>query len=464
MLPGRSGHPGCSGHADRLVWGRWAREAGAPGTAVALISVVLIVSSCTNTSSPSGSGGAGAPGVTSDSITVGSIANVTGPLSSDFAPIVNGVEAYFDMVNAQGGVDGRKLHLAYQKDDQGSQTTDLTVAQELVEQDHVFAVVGVGTPFFGGAHYLASQGMPAFGYEVSTDWSDGPNLFGTYDSVLNFSTAAPGYAYVAKRLGARSVGVIAYGVAQSAAGCQAAIAGFHKYGIKVGYSDLDFPFGGDPDADVLHMKAAHVDLLFSCMDAYGNIAFARSIQQNGLSMHQVWLDGYDRGTLQQYSSLMSGVYVSIQHVPFEATTTFPGMYPGMDQYIAAMRRYEPAYTYDEIAFDGWINAAQFVAGLRAVGRNLTQAKLVAAIDRETAFTGGGVTTPINWTIGHTSSPPPWCAAYVAVQHGSFVPAFVQPGNEVFVCFTSSSDSPVAPLPGTPGLPGTAGTAGSSGGT
>ena len=44
---------------------------------------------------------------------------------SDFAPVVNGVEAYFSMINAEGGVDGRKLNLAYQDDDQGSPTTDL---------------------------------------------------------------------------------------------------------------------------------------------------------------------------------------------------------------------------------------------------------------------------------------------------------------------------------------------------
>ena len=98
--------------------------------------------------------------MTSTQINVGSIANVTGPLSSDFAPIVNGVEAYFSMINAEGGVAGRKLKLAYQEDDQGSPTIDLTVAQKLVEQDNVFAVVGVGTPFFGGASYLAPERYP----------------------------------------------------------------------------------------------------------------------------------------------------------------------------------------------------------------------------------------------------------------------------------------------------------------
>jgi len=409
-----------------------------------------VAGACSSSHSSPSSGGSGAPGVTADSITVGSIANVTGPLSSDFAPVVNGVEAYFDMVNAQGGIDGRKLHLAYQKDDQGSQTTDLTVAQELVEQDHVFAVVGVGTPFFGGAAFLAHEGVPTFGYEVSADWSDGPTLFGAYGSVLTFDSYAPEEAYVVKQLGAHSVGVIAYSVPQSADACRATVTGAERFGVSVGFQNLSFPFGSDPTVDVLQMKAHHVDVVFSCLDATGNVTLSRSIQQNGMSVHQVWLNGYDRSLLQVYGTLMNGVYFLLQHVPFEAATAFPGSYPGIERYINAMQKYQPSYTYDEVALDGWVAADQFVTGLKAVGRNLTQAKLVVAINKERAFTSDGVTTPVNWTKAHTEAVPPYCAAFVGVVNGRFVPAFVHPNNGVFSCFDLSSDVPTTPPPGTPG--------------
>ncbi len=139
----------------------------------AFIALALGITACGNAKNVTSSGGSGDPGVTPTQITVGSIADVTGPLSSGFAPIVNGVEAYFSMINAEGGINGRKLKLAYQEDDQGSPTVDLTVAQQLVH-DNVFAVVGVATPFFGGAKYLAQQGTPTFGYAVSTDYADKP--------------------------------------------------------------------------------------------------------------------------------------------------------------------------------------------------------------------------------------------------------------------------------------------------
>jgi len=104
--------------------------------------------------------------------------------------------------------------------------------------------------------------------------------------------------------------------------------------------------------------------------------------------------------------------------------------------------------------DGWIAADQFVTGLKAVGKNLTQKKLVAAINEETAYNGAGLTTPVNWTKNHSIATPPYCQSDVQVVNGHFVPAFVQPNGQVFTCFDLNSTTPVPPLPGTPGPPGT----------
>jgi hypothetical protein len=90
-----------------------------------------------------------------------------------------------------GGVDGRKIYLKYQADDTGSPTDDTTQARNLVEQDHVFAVVGVGTPFFDGASFFAAEGTPAFGYVVSQDWNNHPDLFGAYGSYLDYTDQSP---------------------------------------------------------------------------------------------------------------------------------------------------------------------------------------------------------------------------------------------------------------------------------
>ena len=91
---------------------------------------------------------AGAPGVTSHSITVGTISTQTGPIASNFSSLIYGEKAYFDYINSVGGVNGRKIDYRYALDDGGNPTTFNQLANTLINQDHVFAVSGVATIFF----------------------------------------------------------------------------------------------------------------------------------------------------------------------------------------------------------------------------------------------------------------------------------------------------------------------------
>src|SRR5271155_681704 len=195
-----------------------------------------------------------APGVSANEIDVGALATLSGVLSADFAPIVPGVQAYFDMVNAHGGVDGRRLVLAHVLDDGGNPTTDADLERTLVQQDHVFAVVGVATAFFNPSTFLGPSGTPTFGYATENNWSPSRNLFAAYGSVLDYYDTQSEFAYVAKALHSKSAAVISYNVAQSSDECSGAVAAFRQYGIHIGYSDLSVPYGEDLSSDVVHMK------------------------------------------------------------------------------------------------------------------------------------------------------------------------------------------------------------------
>jgi ABC-type branched-subunit amino acid transport system substrate-binding protein len=92
--------------------------------------------------------GAGAatadPGVSSSEITIGGTVPLTGEAAA-FGSVGPGAKAYFDYVNAHGGVYGRKIVYRYYDDgyDPG-RTVQLT--RQLVEQDKVFAIFNsVGT-------------------------------------------------------------------------------------------------------------------------------------------------------------------------------------------------------------------------------------------------------------------------------------------------------------------------------
>src|ERR1700683_995811 len=390
-----------------------------------------------------------APGVTSNSITVGTISTQTGTLASNFASLIYGERAYYDYINAQGGVNGRKIDYKYALDDGGNPTTFNQLANTLINQDHVFAVAGVATAFFSPSLFVES-GIPTYGYNVTNNWVPQPNLFAAGGSVQYYPAEGPIVGYVAKATKSTKVAFVAYGIAASSAACQAGAYSLTGAGFDVVYTDFKINYPGTTVAtDVQRMKQAGANMVVSCMDVQGNITMARAIQQYGLHMTQLWFSGNDKSTLQQNQSLMQGVYFSIAHVPFTAPTS---VYPGLSLYLKEMTKYEPKYVDDEVAIQGWESAALFVQGVKMAGNNLTQANVIKEDNSLTAFTAGGLTTPTNWKdAGHTGHAPPYCSAYIKASGTNYVPA-LNKGQNVFVCFNSidPKKAPVYPLPtGTP---------------
>jgi ABC-type branched-subunit amino acid transport system substrate-binding protein len=299
-------------------------------------------------------------------------------------------------------------------------------------------------------NYFVEAKIPTYGYNVSGNWAGEPNLFAAGGSVIYYPAESPEIAYVAKKVKATSVAFLAYGVASSAAACQAAAAGMAAAGYKIGYTDykIDYP-GTTVATDVQRMKQAGTDLIVSCMDVLGNINLARAVQQYGLKTSQLWLSGNDKSTLVANKSLMQGVYFDIQHVPFTAPTS---VYPGLKLYLTQMQKYEPNYVEDEVAMQGWESAALFAQGVKMAGNNLTQANVIAQTNKLTAFTANGLIAPVNWLKDHTGTTPPYCDAYIQAKGLQYVPVFNK-GKNVFNCFESVSakKGPVFPLPtGTPG--------------
>jgi len=89
-------------------------------------------------------GSSAEPGVTPTTILLGGTVPLSGEASA-FGSVGPGAKAYFDYVNAKGGVNGRKILYRYYDDGYDpAQTVQLT--RKLVEQDKVFAIFNsVGT-------------------------------------------------------------------------------------------------------------------------------------------------------------------------------------------------------------------------------------------------------------------------------------------------------------------------------
>ena len=377
------------------------------------------------------------PGVTATTISTGAMSTLTGPIASNFESLAPGIQAYYDYVNAHGGVDGRKIQLTYNTDDTGNPSQDTALEHTLVDQDHVFAVAGVATAFFTPTYFVQTC-TPTFGYNVTANWNGPPNLFAAGGSIQDDAAGDPAWIWMAKQVQKTpSVGVLAYNIASSNASCNQAVSAFKDAGIKVSYVDTSIGYGASVIPDAERMKAAGTNFILSCMDITGNISLARGVKQYGIQAKQLWLDGNDQSTLDQYQDLMQGVYFNIQHVPFDAPQKD---YPGLAAYISAMKKYEPKWVYDEVAIQGWESAALLVAGLKAAGPNPTQLGVINAINKMTAYTSNGLTTPTNWSPGGGGHTYPItnnvCSAFIQVQGDKYVTVLAKK-PQVFECFRLS---------------------------
>ncbi|MGO9029284.1 MAG: ABC transporter substrate-binding protein [Acidimicrobiales bacterium] len=377
-----------------------------------------------------------ADGVTDTTITVGSLASMSGFASSDFAPVVTGAAIYFDRLNAAGGVDGRKIDYRPNLDDGTSPTGDTSGAQQLV-QDKVFAVVGVGTPFFNGSSVLQAHAVPTFGLQENTNaqWA-GPTMFGVGGSYVDFTTPMPQAVYVLQQNHDKRAAVLAYNVAQSSQGCISVINALRASHIDTPVIDESIPYAPTSlDADVVRMQQQGVDFVTSCMDATGDIKLSQTLQQHGMgSVTQYWLDGYDQQTLDNNAAAMRDVYFLLQQTPFEETVLHPGRYPGIDAFNAALAKYAPRGTLPSTpALAGWVSADLFVTGLRAIGTDVTRTRLVAALNKLTTYTADGAIPPVDWTKSHTGTTALDCTAFVQARRTSFVPVYGTKPS-VYTCF------------------------------
>jgi ABC-type branched-subunit amino acid transport system substrate-binding protein len=151
--------------------GRTGRTGRRGLAAVAGLAAAALALAACGSSAPSGSKPAAkatgtkltasAPGITPTSITIGSHQPLTGVAAPGYDEIAPASNAYFQYVNAHGGIYGRKIIYKYLNDEYDPTLTS-TVVHQLVLQDNVYAIFnGLGTPtHLAVVSYLNSSHIP----------------------------------------------------------------------------------------------------------------------------------------------------------------------------------------------------------------------------------------------------------------------------------------------------------------
>lgn len=353
---------------------------------------------------------ASAPGITPNSILVGNVSGISGPLQGSFTQGRDGVAALFDAVNAAGGVCGRKLVLDAEDDGQNSSTNKSNV-DDLISKP-VFAFAGsTSDADNGGVSDMTSAGVPDFGFAINCVRSQSP-VYWSVDGGSCYEPGGPGTAFyigngamaLAKSSGylPKSMAFLAYSIAISAqAAQQFAYVYTHSFGGTICYEDTSIsPVSASLESDVSQMQAKGCQGVYTTLDITGNAKMLQALQQQNFQMPYVatTFDGY---TPQQIStagqSAAQNLTVTIPFMPLNENQPMDVMYQQQ------LQQYVPGSQPSGFGFLSWLAGQMMIYALLQAGRNPTRASLNAALNGLKNFTAGGAVgpyTPSQHSVGN----------------------------------------------------------------
>ncbi len=381
----------------------------------------------------------GVPGVSDTEIRVGGLASVTNPLQAPFGEAADGAEVYFDVVNEAGGIYGRDLVLAVERDDET--VNNQVEVTKLLSQDDVFAVAPVSVLLFTGAGQLVDAGVPTFGWNIQEEFQDAPNMYGMR-GYLCFTCPGPLVPWMAQDLGFTGIGVLAFGsVSQQSKDCATGLENaFEKFPVaEVAYEDLAVPYGNaDYSVQVGKMKDAGVDLVVTCMDSNAVALLAEEMAKQEMDAVQYIANGYDAELVAKFADAFEGSLVMTQFATFEVEDP-PA---GLEAYLAAMA--DAGITPDEQTLSGWVAADMLHTALLEAGPEFDQPTVIAAMNRVTDYDADGILPDLDWTTGHDQTPEVACYVVSEIVDGGFVPRWSEPGKP-FMCFDQDADELPEPV-------------------
>ncbi|MCH0567206.1 MULTISPECIES: ABC transporter substrate-binding protein [unclassified Streptomyces] len=339
-------------------------------------------------------------------IPVGIITSATSPVGgSAFTGPRDGARAYFDRLNARGGLAGRRVevHLC---DDGGSGVGNNTCVHRLIDEDKVVALVATTVLDYAGAPRVSHAGVPDVGGQpIGAAYDTWPHLYGIYGSSAP-RDGTPGwggtlyggtevYRYFAREHGARTAAVVSYNQSASAAYARLVERGLKAEGYRVVPEQVDFALPNFR-AVAADLKARGVDVVFDAIDTHGNAQLCKAMDEVGARVTAKVTN------VQNWTSTVPEDYKDAPHCRNTLWVTGSSRnYEDTGQ--PAVRAFRDATrglsTHSQWQLEGWAAAMWFTGAAEscARGAGVTRACVDGVVGRTHGYTADGLLLPVSFT-------------------------------------------------------------------
>ncbi|HZS67024.1 MAG TPA: ABC transporter substrate-binding protein [Burkholderiales bacterium] len=316
------------------------------------------------------------PGVTPNRILLGQAAVFSGPAAQLGLQMRNGIKAYFDYVNANGGVNGRRLDLVTE-DDRYEPAVAPAASRRLIEEHKVFALLGyVGTPT-GAAHLPVTTAakVPLVGMFTGAEILRAPVNRYVFHVRASYYDETEKIVEQVVSTGGKKISVFYQNDAYGEAGRKGTELALTKRGMKIHSSGTVERNTVKVEDAVKAINSSEPDAVVM-VSAYSSCAeFIRQMKKvgSGATFYNVSFVGA-KALADALGADGSGVAIS-QVVPFPWGTSVPVV-----KDYQALAKKAGLTDYNFSAMEGFLTAKVMVEGLKRAGKSPTREGLVDALE------------------------------------------------------------------------------------
>ncbi|MFF4058130.1 ABC transporter substrate-binding protein [Streptomyces sp. NPDC001668] len=337
-------------------------------------------------------------------IRVGIVTSATSPVGGTaFTGPRDGARAYFERLNARGGVDGRRIEVR-ECDDGGSGVGNNTCVHRLIDEDKVVALVATTALDYAGASRVSRARVPDIGGQpIGAAYDTWPHLYGIYGSLAprDGTTGWGGeqyggtevYRYFKREHGARTAAVVSYNQAASAAYARLVEQGLKAEGYKVVTEQVDFALPNFR-AVAADLKEQGADLVFDAVDSHGNAQLCEAMDAAGVEVTAKVTN------VQNWTSTVRDDYKDAPRCRNALWATGSSR-NYEDTGDAAVREFRDATkglkTHSQWQLEGWAAAMWFTDAAKSCApAGVTRACVDAYMNRSQDYTANGLLVPVRF--------------------------------------------------------------------